>query len=335
MTIPIKSPLVPALCLAAVLPVAATDGQQGQTTAVITTVAELQAMNDDLAGSYVLAGDIDASETATWNGGQGFVPIGSAATPFTGQFDGQLHTIHDLHINRPGESSQGLFGVAQTPVGATERCAIENLRLVDAAVVASSRSGTLIGEARNVLVSICGASGQLFVQPDDSSEGKIGGLIGNTNWGSEVEQCFSAVTVHAGSRPQVGGLIGYHRGVEDVTRLSNSYSRMAVLGTGSGQGNLVGDADGSEVDRCYSTGAGKALIGHNYRDPVITNSYWDSDTGPSSSPNGGTPKTTEAMMHQSTYVGWDFATVWQIIETETYPWFQDMVPVELQTFTVE
>ena len=42
----------------------------------ITDVDELQAMENDLAGDYWLANDINAAITSTWNGGDGFLPIG-------------------------------------------------------------------------------------------------------------------------------------------------------------------------------------------------------------------------------------------------------------------
>lgn len=301
----------------------------------ITTLSELQDMNSDLAGNYVLAADIDAAATAGWNGGEGFVPIGNQTTTFTGTFDGQLHTISNLHINRPGVDNQGLFGLVETPGGSLDRAVIERVRLVDAEVTGGRYGATLVGNARHATVRGCGASGVLVVVCDASAEGKSGGLIGNVNWGSDIDQCFSAVSVFSGNCHQVGGLIGYLRGVETVTTLSNSYSRLPVWGTGSAVGGLLGQADGSMVDRCFATGRFHALIGSNYRDPVITNSYWDAEVGPATSMLGGTPKTTAEMMLQSTYVGWDFSTKWQIIDTQSYPWFQEMVPVELVSFTVD
>lgn len=42
----------------------------------ITDVTELQAMEDDLDGDYVLGNNIDASATSGWEGGLGFDPIG-------------------------------------------------------------------------------------------------------------------------------------------------------------------------------------------------------------------------------------------------------------------
>lgn len=299
----------------------------------ISTLSELQDINNDLAGIYHLANDIDASDTVNWNGGEGFFPIGNVAHPFTGQFDGQFHAIHNLFINRPGGDQQALFGRVVTPPGAIERAVIKNVRLIDADVTAGAHSGTLIGYDEYTDVYTCGATGNLTVRPNDYSDAKSGGLIGSGGRGSNIAQCFSEVIVDGGNRKQVGGLVGYLRGVEAITRLKKSYSRREVIGTGSKQGNLVGDADGSVVDRCYSSGSGKALIGFNFRDPVITRSYWDSDTGPASSPYGGTPKTTTEMMTQSTYMDWDFDSIWEI--DGSYPQFQTTVPVDLMNFTIE
>ena len=184
-----------------------------------------------------------------------------------------------------------------------------------------------------IMISVIISISSISVRPDDYSDAKSGGLIGCGGRGSNIAQCFSEVTVDGGNRSQVGGLVGYLRGVEAVTRLTNSYSRREVIGTGGKQGNLVGDADGSVVDRCYSSGSGKALIGHNFRSPVITRSYWDSDTGAASSTLGGTPKTTAEMMQQSTYVDWNFVSIWEI--DESYPQFQATVPVDLMNFTIE
>ncbi|MHC4085521.1 MAG: LamG domain-containing protein, partial [Planctomycetota bacterium] len=136
------------------------------------------------------------------------------------------------------------------------------------------------------------------------------------------------------NRKQVGGLIGYHAGRTHYTLLTNSYSYGTVTGGGSKQGNLVGDADGSYVDRCYSCGNGKALIGYNWENPVITNSYWDKDKGASSSIYGGTPKSTAEMMQQATFVNWDFVNIWGILENGAYPFliafeYKELVGLEI------
>ena len=73
---------------------------------IITTAADLQAIEDNLGSYYELGGNIDASATSTWNSNAGFDPI----ILFTGQLDGKGYTISDLFINRPTEDYVGLIG---------------------------------------------------------------------------------------------------------------------------------------------------------------------------------------------------------------------------------
>jgi hypothetical protein len=195
--------------------------------------------------------------------------------------------------------------------------------LRNAKITADIKSGTLAGKVHSKsIITKCSATGTVTLKAG-TSDSKSGGLIGFTVAGTHVDQCSSGVNVNASNRKQVGGLIGYHEGRTHYTLLTNSYSYGTVTGKGSKQGNLVGDADGSYVDRCYSFGYGKALIGFNFMNPVITNSYWDKDNGASSSRYGGTPKTTAEMLQQTTFVDWDFDIVWDIDEGQSYPYLKE------------
>lgn len=95
---------------------------QSEYSTIITNTHQLQLMAMDLAASYNLARNIDASATAgavnsaapadasgMWSNA-GFAPIGSDSTRFTGVFDGLGHTISGLTINRPDTQYVGLFG---------------------------------------------------------------------------------------------------------------------------------------------------------------------------------------------------------------------------------
>ena len=64
-----------------------------------TTGTDLQGINGGLPGHYALGSNINAAATASWNGGAGFTPIGTLATPFAGTFDGLGHVISNLTIN--------------------------------------------------------------------------------------------------------------------------------------------------------------------------------------------------------------------------------------------
>lgn len=81
----------------------------------ITTCLQLQEMNNAPSAHYVLMDNINCADggtgndTNTWNGGEGFVPVG-VSTTFTGTLDGRAFNISDLVINRPTEDYVGLFG---------------------------------------------------------------------------------------------------------------------------------------------------------------------------------------------------------------------------------
>ncbi|MHC4740235.1 MAG: PKD domain-containing protein, partial [Planctomycetota bacterium] len=286
---------------------------------VITDVYELQEMNDVLDAFYVLGNDIDASETSVWHGGEGFVPVGI----FTGTFDGNRYSINNLHINRLDSSDQGLFSTLSGAI-------VKDVDLVNANVTFYSSGGILAGNVdSDSVITFCSATGIVTLKVG-SDEGRGGGLFGNVTTGSEVEQCFADVDVNADNRKQVGGLVGYLLGQGYDTLLSNSYSCGTVTGSGSQQGNLVGDVNDSDVDRCYSCGYEKALIGFSSPNSVITNCYWDMDKGASSSSYGGTPKTTAKMMQEATFVDWDFVDIWGIVENESYPFLRAFItPLEV------
>lgn len=81
----------------------------------ISTLDDLQDMGSHLTDECVLLNDIDASETASWNYGdgvyQGFIPIGSSGSQFKGSFNGGGFTIRGLTINRDYSTPHlGLFG---------------------------------------------------------------------------------------------------------------------------------------------------------------------------------------------------------------------------------
>jgi uncharacterized protein (TIGR03437 family) len=173
-----------------------------QAATAIQTVQELQNMQNNLAGSYVLANNIDASVTAMSNGGKGFIPIGSAAAPFTGTFNGNGYTITGLFIYSAA-ANVGLFGSA----GAT--AVIENVQLAGANVTGTSGGGE------------SGATGVLAGHLDGKVMGcTVAGAVSGTSTGNFV-----------------GGLVGYSDG-----SIANSSANITVIspGDGSAGGGLVG-----------------------------------------------------------------------------------------------
>ena len=262
---------------------------------LVTTVYDLQNMQNNLSGKYALGGNIDATSTATWNAGAGFVPIGNS-TAFTGSFNGQGDVINGLYINTPATNHVGLFGISDGT--------IENVGLTNIQVNGSDYVGGLAGQNIGTVETsyATGTVTGLFT---------VGGLVGNTVTGGVVSASYSAAAVTGtGTSYEVGGLVGFNEGL-----LQSSYATGAVSGS-INVGGLVGLNNGGSVKTSYATGAVSGsgdvggLVGEN--EGTITTSFWDTTTSGTSVGIGdaasGTATnvfglTTPDLLNEATYLG--------------------------------
>src|SRR5690606_21166857 len=137
---------------------------------------------------------IDASGSAQWWGGLGFVPVGrtNQANSFQGSFDGRGHVISGLTIDRPGEDYVGLFGRTH---GAT----IANVGLEGGSVSGNNYAGGLVGWQDGGSIEQSYATGAV------EGDNQVGGLVGWQDGGS-IEQSYATGAVEGDN--QVGGLVG-------------------------------------------------------------------------------------------------------------------------------
>lgn len=310
----------------------AQEGNAGATP--IGNVQMLQAMNDSLSDDYVLVRDIDASATNNWN--NGFKPIGSAGTGFSGTFDGQGHEISNLFIDR-GNNNVGLFGKAVKNSGFE----IKNVGVVNADVTGNIRVGVLAG---NTDIQSSGAIENVYATGSVEGTNRVGGLIGNN--GQDVKESYASVTVTGtGSGiTNTGGLVGNHFGSE----ISNSYATGDVTG-GKSVGGLVGGNEAAFladaiITQSYATGdvSGSSnvggLVGSN--GPSVfpsfssktENSYWDTSATNQGSAVGVNKDTTSNLNGLSTskmqggsanteMSALDFTSIWEIVSGD-YPELQ-------------
>lgn len=225
---------------------------------VILTLQQLQAINSGLTSNYVLGADIDASATAGWNSGAGFVPIGDDANRFSGVFDGLGHVISGLFIDRNASDHTGLFGFTN---GATLR----QVGLDGVDVRGSRYVGGLVGYSRYSNIT------QSYVSGVVQGLENVGGLIGYQEDG-DTSQSYAASSVQ-GSR-YVGGLLGW----SERALIRESYAVGSVAGDDA-IGGLVGLNRGG-IRNSYATGAVAGgtyvggLVGRTYF--AIFDSHWDS-----------------------------------------------------------
>ena len=287
-----------------------------------------------------------------------WTPIATSASPYTGIFEGQNHTISGLYFKQE-TSFVGLFSVnsgkianvgifdsyfygqpykgwqvggvcgSNTNQGAITNC--YNTGIVRGSETVGGVCGSNYGTITN-----CSNKGN--VGEDDES---VGGVCGS-NYGT-ITNCNNAGIVSG--KMYVGGVCGKNSNGGTVTNCNNTGE---VRGTSQYIGGLSGDNDSSSITNCNNTGEVKAtgkfvggLSGGNYNNGTITNCYYDSTvyTGAAIGTNSGTTtkiegKTTEQyktgevayLLSQgcSTGEGDDTVTydgsIWgQTIGTDTYP----------------
>ena len=327
---------------------------------LIEDLLDLQAVKDDPSRHYVLANDIDAGETRTWNGGAGFLPIGSSAHRFTGSLDGEGYAITGLYIHANATDHVGLFGFISHGT-------VMNLTLHHAEVTGRDHVGALAGWIWGGSVLTCHASGNVTGERD------VGGLAGRNQYGT-ITACHAGATVTGDEN--VGGLVGRnHHGQVlnchasgNVTGYSfdigglagsnsgavrNSCSHTRVSGSGSQVGGFAGSLDsGGSVADSYAAGpvlgfgdniGGFVGIVHN---GSVTGCFWDTETSGRNVSGGGIGKTTAEMNTLATFStgGWDIGAVtetanpdprytWNMVDGEGYPFLTGKLPPQIPMVT--
>ncbi|QNK55980.1 S-layer homology domain-containing protein [Paenibacillus sp. PAMC21692] len=315
----------------------------------VMTLEQLDAVRNNLSSHYKLGADIDASETAGWNGGEGFEPVGgngNASSRFTGTFDGAGHVIQNLTVNRPMTEFVGLFGI----VGSGGM--IKDVGLVGGSITGNSVTGGLVGYgiagssisssyssvSVNGSVYVGGLTGRHDGAVSDSyatgpvsGTAVVGGLAGDLE-GADVIRSYASGEVNA-SGGHAGGLAGINAG----STIIQSYAIGAVSGIDTA-GGLVGMTDYGLIRQSYASGAVKGsgyaggLVGSN-NGALIEQSFWDQEAAGQSGACGNNtdgygvtcPSTGLATMQAlvpNSYSGWDFTNVWFMIEGSTRPFLR-------------
>ena len=208
---------------------------QGYT--IITTADELQAMQYDLSGKYILMNDIDLS-------GYEWSPVGNNDMgPFKGVFNGNGKVVKNLSINRPSETMQGFFGYASNAI--IKNVGLENVDISckedSAGLLAGSDDPSSYMSYSTASITNCYVTGKL------KASAGVGGLALKLR--GTVEACYTNVSISVSTGGN-GGLIGKFRGGS----IKNSYSEGNMYGMHSGMsGGFIGEIDNAVVENCYSS----------------------------------------------------------------------------------
>lgn len=199
---------------------------------LINSIADLSAVNNNLAGNYALGNQL-GNQLLEFASAPDFSGIGTAANPFTGQFDGMRYLPVDLHLS--GAANTGLFGaIGKSGV-------VRNVTLADGTATSSGgAAGLLAGINWGYMVNV-GATGT--VNSTGSMSTVAGGLVGE-NFG-RIEQAWFAGNINGTG--EIGGLVGLNHGRIDLYLALGSIT----AGSQSTVGGLVGTNNGA-ITRSYA-----------------------------------------------------------------------------------
>lgn len=294
---------------------------------MVSTLDELQQIKSYETKHYKLQNDIDASATKTWNlksdssEYSGFIPIGTSGIPFSGSFDGAGFGIDSLYINDTSKSYVGLFGSVGSSAG------IENIGLTNVDITGANYVGGLAG--------FLGSSTTLtksYTTGTVEGTDKVGGLVGLLS--GTVTLSYSEVDVTGVE--SVGGLVG--EAFFSPAVISYTYASGKVDGTDK-IGAFIGNVVNGTIYQSYSFGrvggvaSGKLKGGFEGRDSLgsYSNNYWNGESTNSGNRTsvGATKLTSSEMTDPDSFNSWDFSTIWNITENQSFPYLRDIVPTNL------
>ena len=202
-----------------------------------------EAVNAGTAESYAsvkLTADITIPAGTTWT------PIGSAANPYTGVFDGDGHTVSGLtaSITAAEYSPEAPFGL----FGKTQGATIKNLKMSDTSLTGASYAGIgiLCGLAEKTEISRCTIDSSCSIVSDGAL---IGGLVCMLT-GSTVKDCVVAADIQLNGQAPSGGYVYQANG----SQIINSVFKGTIKGTGAivYTGGFVGINNGLIANCIYS-----------------------------------------------------------------------------------
>jgi len=290
-------------------------GWQDGSGGTIMNLAELRWLSetpDSWDEDWELGADIDATETRNWNiKGEdtlGFSPIGKARLAYTGNFDGNNHTISNLYINRDDYRYVGFFGL-------TRKDTISNISITGA-ISGGECVGGITGCVRGCDIDKTSFSGTI--------EGmlSVGGITGAVeSRSSSISNSYTLGTVKGSDL--VGGIAGSL--IEcTTTSINNCFSFADMYGTYR-YGGIVGLNSQETINNSYYAG----FIEKSKRSAglvsvldigTVQNCYWDTIVSDHS--NGCASMSTSIYIvkgyspldfsDQANFIDWDFEYVWII-----------------------
>ena len=206
----------------------------------------------------MLTADITLNDT--YSTANNWVPIGTEADPFKGEFNGNHHTITGLYINST-EDNIGLFGYvegnkpeiddnddsSETIFQPNPKVMIQNINLKSAKVNGNQNVGGICGYIFYGIIKNCTFEGTI-----NAAASNMGGICGYITDYSRIQRSFTTGSLNGHIRS--GGICGF---VNSNSVVEDCYSTGAVRSDASLNGNaggIAGTISASKIEGCYFLG---------------------------------------------------------------------------------
>ncbi|WP_427150828.1 G5 domain-containing protein [Streptococcus sanguinis] len=264
----------------------------------------VQAINNDLSGTYYLGASLNANEVELENVASSYIK-GRFTGKLFGSKDGKHYAIYNLKkplfdtLSDATVENLSLKDVnisGKTDIGALANEANNATRInnvhVDGILAGESGIGGLVWKADNSKITNSSFKGRIVNSYETRAPYNIGGLVGQlTGINALVDKSKATITIssNADSTNQtVGGLAGL---VEKDALISNSYAEGQInnvkrFGSVAGVAGYLWDRDSSEerhAGRLHNVLSdvnvmnGNAISGYHYRGMRITDSFSNKD----------------------------------------------------------
>jgi hypothetical protein len=230
---------------------------------LVSNAQDLYDVRSTLGAYFLQTTDIDLGTYTSWE------PIGSTASPFTGNYNGDDNSITNLVITVQETiyDGYGLFGVVSG--GTIEKCS-----LIDINVTGETDTGGLVGYLENGRIESCTVTGALSREGDDYHTGGIAGYVE----GSVLTYCTTDIVIDQ-EVPRAGGIAGrfidssiatFCKAIVDITVGEGTANRFYVGGFFGVARNNV------DIRKCCALGTLKPPVGspvQNYMAAFIGYAY--------------------------------------------------------------
>lgn len=264
----------------------------------------VQAINNDLNGTYYLGASLNANEVELENGASSYIK-GRFTGKLFGSKDGKNYAIYNLKkpffdtLSAATVENLTLKDVnisGKTDIGALANEANNATRInnvhVDGVLAGERGIGGLVWKADNSKITNSSFKGRIINSYETKAPYNIGGLVGQlTGINALVDKSKATIAIssNADSTNQtVGGLAGL---VEKDALISNSYAEGDInnvkrFGSVAGVAGYLWDRDSNEESRAgrlhnvlsdVNVMNGNAISGYHYRGMRITDSYSNKD----------------------------------------------------------